>query len=414
MEVVYRNCAGLDVHKKSVVACRIRSNEWDGWAKEVRRFGTMTDDLLKLADWLRAGGVKQVAMESTGVYWKPVFNILEGEFEVMVVNAQHIKHVPGRKTDVNDAQWIAELLQHGLITGSYIPEQPQRDLRDLIRYRTSLIQARTQEVNRVQKVLEDANLKLGSVASNVMGVSGRHMLEAIVRGLDDPEALAQMARGRLRAKIGELERALSGRVRANHRLLLRLHLEHIDDLNTKIEMLNEEIDRVVGPFDQEDELARLDGIPGVGKEVAQVIIAELGVDMSRFASAGHAASWAGLAPGKNESAGRNRSAKIRPGNKHLKSALVQAAHAASRSRDNYLAAQFHRIARRRGKKRAAIAVAHSILVIAYHMLRNRTEYRELGGDYFDKRNIERLQRTLVKRLEGLGFQVALEPTVVAA
>lgn len=414
MEVVHRHCAGLDVHKKSVVACRIRLDERGGWTKEVRRFGTMTVDLLLLADWLRAGGVKQVAMESTGVYWKPVFNIQEGEFEVMVVNAQHIKHVPGRKTDVNDAQWLAELLQHGLITGSYIPEQPQRDLRDLLRYRTSLIQARTQEVNRVQKVLEDANLKLGSVASNVMGVSGRQMLEAIMRGLDDPEALAQMARGRLRAKIGELERALTGRVRTHHRLLLRLHLEHIDDLNTKIEMLNEEIERVIVPFDQEEQVARLDGIPGVGKEVAQVIIAELGVDMSRFASAGHAASWAGLAPGKNESAGRNRSAKIRPGNKHLKSALVQAAHAASRSRDNYLAAQFHRIARRRGKKRAAIAVAHSILVIAYHMLRNRTEYRELGSDYFDKRNLARLQQTLVKRLEGLGFKVSLEPSVAAA
>lgn len=414
MEVVHRYCAGLDVHKKSVVACRIRADGQGGWEKEIRRFGTMTADLLQLADWLRGGDVKQVAMESTGVYWKPVFNILEDEFRVMVVNAQHIKHVPGRKTDVNDAQWIAELLQHGLITGSYIPEQPQRDLRDLIRYRRSLIQARTQEVNRVQKVMEDANLKLGSVASNVMGVSGRAMLEAIISGLDDPEALAQMARGRLRAKIGELEQALAGRVRANHRLLLRLHLEHIDDLNTKIEMLNEEIDRIMGPFDQEDEVARLDGIPGVGKEVAQVIIAELGVDMSRFASAGHAASWAGLAPGKHESAGRNRSAKTPPGNKYLKSALVQAAHAVSHTRDNYLAAQFRRIARRRGQKRAAIAVAHSILVIAYHMLRNRTEYRDLGSDYFDQRNLARLQHTLVKRLEGLGFNVTLEPSAAAA
>ena len=414
MEVVHERCAGLDVHKKSIVACRIIPRDGGGWQKDIRKFGTMTDDLLALADWLRLAGVKQVAMESTGVYWKPVFNILESEFRVMVVNAQHIKHVPGRKTDINDAQWIAELLQHGLITGSFIPERPQRDLRDLVRYRTSLIQDRTKEANRVQKVLEDANIKLGSVASNVLGVSGRDMLEAIVRGMDDPEALAQLARGRMRNKIDELERALTGKVRASHRLLLRLHLEHIDDLNAKIEALNEEIDERMLPFDQHDELRRLDDIPGVGKDVAQIIIAELGVDMDRFPSARHAASWAGLAPGKNESAGRNRSGKIRPGNKHLKRALVQAAHAASHTRDNYLAAQFRRLAARRGKKRAAVAVAHSILVIAYHMLRDGTEYRELGGDYFDNRNHEQLQRRLVKRLEGLGYSVSLEPTGGAA
>ena len=414
MEVVHRRCVGLDVHKKSIVACRITPKEGGGWQKDIRKFGTMTGDLLELADWLRAAGITQAAMESTGVYWKPVFNILESEFAVMVVNAHHIKHVPGRKTDINDAQWIAELLQHGLITGSYIPERPQRDLRDLIRYRTSLMQDRTKEANRVQKVLEDANIKLSSVASNVLGVSGRDMLEAIVRGVDDPEALAQLARGRMRRKIDELERALTGHVRANHRLLLRLHLEHIDDLNTKIEALSEEIDRLMLPFDQNGELRRLDDIPGVGKDVAQIIIAELGIDMERFPSAGHAASWAGLAPGKNESAGRNRSGKIRPGNKHLKRALVQSAQAVSRSRDNYLAAQFRRLAARRGKKRAAVAVAHSILVIAYHMLREGTEYHELGGDYFDKRNHAQLQRRLVKRLEGLGYTVSLESTIVAA
>jgi transposase len=414
VEVVHQRCAGLDVHKKSIVACRITPKESGGWQRDIRKFGTMTDDLLALADWLRAGRVKQVAMESTGVYWKPVFNILESESSVMVVNAQHIKHVPGRKTDINDAQWIAELLQHGLITGSFIPERPQRDLRDLVRYRTSLIQDRTKEANRVQKVLEDANIKLGSVASNVLGVSGRDMLGAIVRGVDDPAALAQLARGRMRSKIDELERALTGKVRASHRLLLRLHLEHIDDLNAKIEALNQEIDGLMLPFDQNDELRRLDDIPGVGKDVAQIIIAELGTDMERFPSAGHAASWAGLAPGKNESAGRNRSGKIRPGNKHLKRALVQAAHAASRTRDNYLAAQFRRLAARRGKKRAAVAVAHSILVIAYHMLHDGTEYRELGGDYFDQRNHDYLQRSLVKRLEKLGYTVSLEPATVAA
>ena len=411
MEVVYERCAGLDVHKKSVTACRVVPARGGGWQKETRRFDTMTAELLKLADWLRAGSVTAVAMESTGVYWKPVFNILESEFEVLLVNARHIKYVPGRKSDVSDAQWIAELLQHGLLKASYVPETPQRDLRDLIRYRTSLIQERAREINRVQKVLEDANVKLASVASNVLGVSGRQMLEAMIAGVEDPEALAELAKGRLRAKIPQLERALEGRVRSSHRLLLRLHLEHIDDLGSKIENLNEEIDRQMVPFDQEEQLRRLDGIPGVGRDVAQVILAELGADMSRFPSAAHAASWAGLAPGKNESAGKNRSGKITPGNRHLKSALVQAAHAVSRTKDNYLAAQFRRLAARRGKKRAAVAVAHSILVIAYHILRDGTEYRELGGNYFDKRNQEQLQRTLVKRLEGLGLKVVLEPSV---
>lgn len=413
MDVVHRCCAGLDVHKKSVVACRIRPDSQGGWQQELRRFGTVTADLLALADWLRAGGVTQVAMESTGVYWKPVFNILEGEFAVLLVNAQHIKHVPGRKTDVNDAQWLAELLQHGLLTGSFIPEAPQRELRELVRYRTTLIQARAQESNRVQKVLEDANLKLGSVASDVLGLSGREMLAALIQGVTEPEALAQLAKGRLRRKLPELERALTGRIQAHHRLLLRLHLEHIDELSAKIERLNEEIERLLPPLAPNDERERLDGIPGVGTEVAQIILAELGSDMSRFPTAGHAASWAGLAPGKNESAGRNRSAKIRPGNRHLKSALVQAAHAVGHTRDNYLAAQFRRLSARRGKKRAAVAVAHSILVIAYHMLRDGTAYRELGGDYFDRRQPEPLQRRLVKRLEGLGFKVALEPIVVA-
>jgi transposase len=414
MQVMYERCAGLDVHKKSVVACSIEPAEEGGWQKQTRRFGTMTDELLSLADWLRARQVTTVAMESTGVYWKPVFNILESEFEVLVVNARHIKYVPGRKSDVSDAQWIAELLQHGLVKGSYIPEEPQRDLRDLIRYRTSLVQERAREINRVQKVLEDANVKLSSVASNVLGVSGRQMLEAIVAGNNDPEALAQLAKGRLRAKIPQLERALKGQVRSSHRLLLRLHLEHIDDISAKIDSLNEEIDRLIVPFDENDELRRLDDIPGVGLEVAQVILAELGVDMSRFPSAAHAASWAGLAPGKNESAGKNRSGKITPGNPHLKPALVQAAHAASRTKNNYLAAQFRRLAARRGKKRAAIAVAHSILVIAYHMIRNGTEYRDLGGDYFDNRNKEQLQRNLVKRLQGLGLNVTLTQSAAVA
>ena len=414
MEVVYERCAGLDVHKKSVTACRIVPAGGRSWRKEKRRFGTMTDELLKLADWLPAGQVSAVAMESTGVYWKPVFNILESEFEVILVNARHIKYVPGRKSDISDAQWIGELLQHGLLKASYISETPQRDLRDLLRYRTSLIQERTREVNRVQKVLEDANLKLASVATNVMGGSGRQMLAAIIAGVEDPQAMAELAKGRLRTKIPELERALKGRDRASHRLLLRLHLEHIDDLNSKIANLNEQVERLMAPFDEYEARVRLDAIPGIGCQVAQVILAELGLDMSRFPSAGDAASWAGLAPGQNKSAGKNRSGKITSGNRHLKSALFLAAHAASRTKDNYLAAQFRRLVAHRGNKRAAIAVAHSMLVIAYHILRDGSEYRDLGRDYCDKRNEVRLQPNLVKRLEGLGLKVSLEPAAAVA
>lgn len=413
MQVLYERCAGLDVHKKRVVVCRITPHPDGGWRKDIRTFGTLTDELLTVADWLRAGGVSHIALESTGVYWKPIYNLLEAEFGVVLVNAQHIKFVPGRKTDVNDAQWIAELLQHGLLKASYIPPVAQRDLRDLIRYRTSLIQERTREVNRVQKVLEDANLKLASVASSVMGVSAREMLEHIIAGQDDPVRLAQLARGRLREKIAELERALTGRIRETHRLLLKLHLEHIDDLNGKISQLSAEIDCLLLPFDPEKAIERLDAIPGVNGTVAQVIVAELGLEMSRFPTAAHAASWAGLAPGRQESAGRNRSSRIRQGNKHLKAALVQAAHAAGKRKDHYLGAQYRRLAARRGKQRAAIAVAHSILVIVYHMLQRGTEYVELGGDYFDKRNQQQVQQRLVKRLEQLGYTVTLEPTVAA-
>jgi len=268
MDVVYPRCAGLDVHKKSVVGCRILPTDEDGWQKEVRSFGTMLDDLLALADWLRAGGVSHVAMESTGVYWKSVFNILEGEFEVILVNAKHIKFVPGRKTDVKDAQWIAELLQHGLLKASFIPPAPQRELRELVRYRTNLIDERSREVNRVHKVLEDANLKLASVATDIMGVSGREMLAAIIAGQDDPAVLAQLAKARMRNKIAQLEQALKGHVKDSHRLLLRLHLEHIDDLNVKIVALEEEIAKLLPPFDADNLLERLQTIPGVGQKVA--------------------------------------------------------------------------------------------------------------------------------------------------
>jgi len=414
MQVVHKRCAGLDVHKKTVVACQIVPDDKGGWQHEIRTFKTMTSDLLQLADWLREADVSHVAMESTGVYWKPVFNILEGDFEVLLVNAKHIKFVPGRKTDVKDAQWIAELLQHGLLKGSFIPDAPQRELRELVRYRTHLINERSREVNRVHKVLEDANIKLSSVATDIMGVSGRAMLAAIIDGKDDPEALAQLAKARMRNKIADLERALKGYVKDSHRLLLTLHLEHIDDLNAKLERLEKEIDQAMRPFDQDDLVARLDTIPGVDKKTAQVIIAELGTDMTRFESAGHAASWAGLVPGKNESAGRNRSAKTAKANRYLKSALVQAAQAAGHSKDNYLASQFRRLASRRGKKRAAVAVAHSILVIAYHIINRGTEYIDLGANYFDERKQENVQKQLIKRLEKLGLKVTVEPLAAVA
>ena len=409
MDVFLERCAGLDVHKKSVVACRLTRNPDGRVEKAVRSFGTMTADLLLLGDWLRAAGVTHVAMESTGVYWKPIFNILEAEFVVILVNAKHIKYVPGRKTDVKDAEWIADLLQHGLLKASFIPAAPQRALRELVRYRLQLTQERTREINRVQKVLEDANIKLAMVATNVMGASGRAMLEAIVGGADDPHALAELAKASLRKKIAELERALTGHIQNIHRLLLQLHLEHIDDLNAMIQTLGQEVDKLVIVFNTEDQLQRLDAIPGVGPEVAQMILAEIGTDMTRFPSAAHLASWAGLAPGKNESAGRNQSSRTSPGKRFLKVSLVQAAHAASCAKNTYLSTLFRRIAARRGRKRAAIAVARSILVIAYHMLRDGTEYRDLGSNYFDMRDEQQVQRRLVKRLEQLGLKVTVQP-----
>ena len=413
MRVVNERCAGLDVHKKTVVACRIVSEEGQAEQVEVRTFGTMTPDLLALRDWLAEAKVTHVAMESTGVYWKPVFNILEADFEVMVVNAKHIKFVPGRKTDVKDAQWIAELLQHGLLKGSFIPEAPQRDLRELVRYRTHLIQERTREVNRVHKVLEDANLKLSSVASDIMGVSGRAMLAALIAGKDDPSALAELAKGRMRNKIEELEQALTGRIKASHRLLLRLHLEHIDDLNAKLAALEAEIDKLLPPFDQDDLVERLDEIPGINQVTAQVIIAEIGIDMSRFPTANHLTSWAGLAPGKNESAGRNRSSRTLKANRYLRPALVQAAHAAGKT-NTYLGEKYRRIARRRGKKRAAVAVARTMLVIAYHLMRDGTRFEERGADFFDRLKPQSTQQWLTRRLERLGYKVILEPIETAA
>jgi transposase len=378
MDVLHARCAGLDVHKRTVVACVRRVDPAGKVTKTIKTFATMTGDLLNLSDWLTAQGVKVVAMESTGSYWKPVFNLLEPGFEVILVNAHHIKQVPGRKTDVKDSEWIAQLLQHGLLRPSFIPPRPTRELRDLTRQRTRLIQEKTAVVNRIQKVLEDANIKLGSVASNALGVSGRLMIEAIIRGEYDPVKLAALARGRLRKKVPQLQRALHGSVTEHHRFLLRTQMDHLDHLERLIGRYNERIDEALDPF--ASTLARLVTIPGVDFRVAEVVVAEIGLDMGRFPTAGHLSSWAGLASGNHESAGKRQSGRTTPGNTWLKTALVQAAWAASRAKGTHLSRKFRRIAGSRGKKRAAVAVAHTILVIIYSLLKEGTTYQEIAGE----------------------------------
>lgn len=400
--------AGLDVHKKTVVACVITPNGSGGWHKEIRTFSTMTAQLLSLSDWLLSLNCSHVAMESTGEYWRPVFNILEANFEVILVNARHIKAVPGRKTDIKDAQWIAELLQHGLLRASFIPPIAQRDLRDLTRHRSNFIRERVNLVNRIQKVLEGANIKLASVASDVMGVSGRAMLDAIVQGKASPEVMASFARGRMRHKHDQLVLALEGRVRPHQRFILAELLCQIDSIDATIERFNHQIEEFCRPFETAVEL--LDTIPGIARQSAEMIVAEIGTDMSRFPSAAHLAAWAGLAPGNCESAGKQLSTTTRKGNRVLRTILVQAAHALARTK-TYLAAQFSRISARRGKKRAAIAVAHSILVIAYHLIERQEPYRDLGANYFERQRPEATKKRLVKRLEKLGYQVSLEESI---
>lgn len=406
MDIIYTHCAGLDVHKKTVVAAIIVPNGQGGLYKEQRTFGTMTADLLALSDWLLTHQVTQVAMESTGEYWKPVFNILEEGFGVILVNAQHISKVPGRKTDVTDAEWIADLLRHGLLSASFIPPVGQRELRALTRERSNLVRERATLVNRVQKTLEGANIKLASVVSDVMGVSGRAMLEAIIAGQATPEQMAELAKGRLRDKREELSKALEGRIKTHHRFILAELLCLIDGIEESITRFDQQIRTCCEPYEEAIEL--LDTIPGVGRETAEVIVSEIGTDMSRFPDADHLASWAGVSPGNYESAGKRRSGKTRKGNKALGVALNHAAHGASRTKNTYLSAQYHHLAGRRGKKRAIMALAHSILVMAYHMIQRKQPYRELGGDYFDKRRPEATAKRLVKRLEQLGYQVSLQ------
>ena len=401
MQVVNERCCGLDVHQKTVVACVITPE-----GKEVRTFGTMTTDLLALLDWVTACRCTVVAMESTGVYWKPIYNLLESsELRLLVVNAQHMKAVPGRKTDVKDAEWITDLLRHGLLRPSFIPERPQRELQELVHYRRSLIAERSREVNRIGKVLEGANIKLSSVISDIVGTSGRAMLDALVRGEEDPVVLAEHRARGLRATPEQLQAALHGVVGSHQRFMLTLELEHIDALTTQLARLDAEIDERLRPFAEAVE--RLDTIPGVGHRTAQEIVAAIGTDMSRFPSHRHLASWAKLCPGTHESAGKRQPAGIGKGNPHLRSALIEAAKGAARTKDCYLAAQYHRLAARRGGKRATVALAHSILVIAYHLLKEGTTYTDLGHNYFDERDQDLVIRRAVKRIEQLGKQVTV-------
>lgn len=402
MEILYSHCCGLDVHKKTITACIITPK-----GKELRTFGTMTPDLLGLADWIKNQGCTHVAMESTGVYWKPIYNILEHyNLEILVVNAQHIKAVPGRKTDVKDAEWIADLLRHGLLKGSFIQKREQRELKELVGYRKSLIEERAREVNRIQKVLEGAGIKLASVATDITGVSGRSILDAIVSGVEDPTILASLSKGRLKNKHEQMEQALLGMVGKHQRTLISMQLEHIDCLDQQIAKLDQEIEEQMRPF--EEEIALLDTIPGIGVRSAQVILACIGTDMSRFPTQGHISSWAGVAPGNNESAGKRRKAKTTKGNPLLRTTLIQAAKAASHTKDTYLSAQYHRLAARCGANKAALAVAHSILVIVYCMLKHHLPYQEMGADYFAKINAKAIANRAIKQLEMLGFQVKIE------
>ncbi len=414
MDVIVERACGLDVHKRTVVACLITPGANGKPHQEIRTFSTVTAELLRLADWLTAAGCTHVAMESTGIYWRPVYNILEaiGVFELLVVNAQHIKAVPGRKTDTHDAAWIATLLRHGLLRGSFIPPRPLRELRDLTRYRSELVHDRGRLVNRLHKVLEDANIKLAMVATDVMGASGRAIFAALIAGETDPERLADLARGRLQQKRQDLEQALLGQFRPHHSFLLAELLVQIDALEEAEARVTAELDTRLQA--EADALAYLDTIPGVNQRIAQIIIAEIGTDMGRFPSAKHLASWAGICPGNHESAGKRRSGKTRKGSRWLRQALTEAAHGASHTKKTYLAALDHRIAARRGKKKAVIAVAHAILVIVYCLLSRQEPYRELGANYFDERERQDVERRLVRRRQGLGYDVILQPSAQAA
>ena len=405
MDVVIERCAGLDVHQATVVAT-VRAPGAHDRTRVTETFGTMAADLLALREWLQAYGVTHVALESTGVYWKPVYYMLEDGFTLLLINMQTLQHVPGRKTDVKDSEWLAQLLECGLLKASFVPPPGIRELRDLTRYRLQQVRERAREVNRLCKVLEDSNLKLTSVLTDVMGVSGRAMLVALVQGTTDPAVLAELARGRLRKKLPDLRRALAGRFRRHHAFLVEQILAKIDYLDETVARLNAEIDERLIPF--EPMLARLDTIPGVNRTVAISIIAESGGDMSRFPTAGHLCSWAALCPGQNESAGKRRSGKTRRGNQYLRGQLIQGALGAIHSRGTALQARYHRVKRHRGHKKAVVAVAHQILEIAYYVMHDGVTYQEVGADYFDRRHAERAVRRHVRQLEALGYKVTID------
>lgn len=412
MDVLHTHCAGLDVHKRTVVVTIIVPGPNGQPVRKTRSFETVTASVLALSDWLTEHSVTHAAMESTGEYWKPIYNILEENFKLILVNAQHIKAVPGRKTDVKDSEWIAELLRYGLLKASFVPPKGQRELRELTRFRSTFVRERATLINRIQKVLESANIKVTSVLTDIDGVSGRAMLRALIAGTASPAEMADLAKGRLKAKRDSLELALAGRVMPHHRFILQELLTQIESLDATIAKFDKQILEDCRPF--EAAVERLDTIPGVARETAEIIVSEIGIDMSRFPSADHLASWAGVAPGNNESAGKRLSGRTTKGNQALVDALTQSAWAASHTKHTYLSAQYRRIAARRGRKKALVAVAHSILVIAYHLIKNQETYRELGGDYFDKLNPQTVAKRLVRRLETLGYNVTLEQALPVA
>jgi transposase len=409
--LVERGC-GLDVHQATVVACLLQVRQDGRVQKQIRTFGSTTRELVSLREWLRTEGCTHVAMESTGVYWKPVYAILEGAFEIVVANAQQVKKVPGRKTDVKDAEWIADLLCHGLLRSSFVPPKPIRELRDLTRYRRKLVESQAAERNRLLKLLESANIKLSSVATDVFGVSGRLMLKALVEGKASLAEMAELAKGKLRNKIPQLQLALEGKLEEHHRFLLQLQQDRLDAAERDLSTLEQRIRQKLEPYAAQ--LSLLQEIPGVDWTLAAVIIAELGIDMTVFQSVSQLASWAGVCPGNNESAGKRKSTRIPKGNVYLKTALVEAANAAARAKGTYLRDKFYRLKARRGYKRAAVAIAHKILVSIYHMFSQQVSYNDLGDLYLDKLNKNHLTRNLVHRLERLGYSVTLAPQQIAA
>jgi transposase len=405
MELLHPHCAGLDVHKESVVAC-VRHMADGKVTTRVKTFSTTTQELMALSDWLSAQGCTHIAMEATGVYWKPVWHILsDGEFVLVLANAAHVKNVPGRKTDVNDATWLADLMAHGLIRASFVPGEPTQQMRDLLRTRKQFVRERSTHTQRIQKTLEDANIKLDAVITDIVSLSGRRMIAALIAGQTDPQALAALAHGRIHATKEELEAALRGRVKAHHRFMLRLHMNHLDAVDAAIASIDQEVGAQLEPFRVAIEM--LTTIPGIGSLAPEVLVSEIGIDMSRFQTEGHLISWAGLCPRNDESAGKRRSNRMKKGAPWLKTTLIQCARAASRSKGTYLQAQYLRIRSRRGPKKAIGAVAASILTAAYHMLKDGTLYQDLGAKHFDNRDKGKQALRLVNRLQSLGFAVQI-------